>query len=143
MDITSDVVYTRALRNLPSETRLIRFGLTPIRSGYCFSTSLVDGIGGDVAVSFLFPTLSVQMLLLEQLACGLGLGMMAVAALTLGVKLCGWHGYHLMFLATAAGAIAEIWRERKVYWTGIADGCGKMVHRPLLPLFLWPERWFF
>ena len=39
----------------------------------------------------LFPAFSGRMPLLEQLACALGLGMMAVAALTLGVKLCGFQ----------------------------------------------------
>ena len=29
------------------------------------------------------------------------------------------------------GGIAEIWRNRKVYLTGIADGCRKMVRRPV------------
>jgi hypothetical protein len=52
---------------------------------------------------FLFPTLSEQMPLLEQLACGLGLGMMAVAALTLGVKLCGFSGRGLILMVTAVG----------------------------------------
>jgi hypothetical protein len=133
MDITSDVVYTRALRNFT-----IRDQVNPVwfDSDFdlviAFLLPLLTALAGMWLFRFLFPTLSVQMLLLEQLACGLGLGMMAVAALTLGVKLCGWHGYHLVFLATAAGAIAEIWRERKVYWTRIADGCGKMVHRPVI-----------
>ncbi len=79
----------------------------------------------------LFPSLNGQMPLLEQLACGLGLGVMAVAALTLGIKLCGWHGYHLVFLMTVVGAIAEIWRNRKVHWTRIADGCRKLARRPV------------
>ena len=62
--------------------------------------------------------------------------MMAVAAFTLGIKLCGWHGYRLVFLATAAGAIAEIWCNRKAYGTGITDGCLKVVRGPVPLPFL-------
>jgi hypothetical protein len=97
-----------------------------------FLLPLLTAWAGMWLFRFLFPSLGGQMPLLEQLTCGLGLGMMAVAAFTLGIKLCSWHGYHLVFLTTAAGAIAEIWRDRKVYWTGIADGCGKLVHRPVI-----------
>ena len=81
---------------------------------------------------FLFPTLSGQTPLLEQLAYSLGLGMLAVAALTLGVKLCGFHGRGLMLMVAAVGAIAEIWRDRKVYWTRISNGFWKMVHSPVI-----------
>jgi hypothetical protein len=97
-----------------------------------FLLPLLTALTGMWLFRFLFPTLGSQMPLLEQLVCGLGLGMMAVAAFTLGVKLCGFHGYRLVFLTTAAGAIAEIWYNRKVYWTRIADGCGKMVHSPVI-----------
>jgi len=62
----------------------------------------------------------------EQLACGLGLGMMAVAALTLGIKLCGFHGRGWVLVLTATGALAEFWRDRKVFWNGIAGGFRKM-----------------
>jgi len=70
--------------------------------------------------------------LLEQLACGLGLGMMAVAAVTLGVKLCGFHGGGLSLTATAIGGSAEIWRNRKAYGTGIAGGFQKMMVNPIM-----------
>jgi hypothetical protein len=92
----------------------------------------LTALAGMWLFRLLFPALSVQMQLLEQLACGLGLGMMAVAAFTLGIKLCGGHGYHLVLLTTAAGAIAEIWRNRKVYWASTADGFWKMVHNPVI-----------
>jgi hypothetical protein len=85
---------------------------------------------------FLFSTLSGQMSLLEQLAYSLGLGMMAVAALTLGVKLCGFHGRGLIFMVTAVGAIAEIWRDRKVLLTKIADGCRNLVRSPITAIFV-------
>jgi hypothetical protein len=92
----------------------------------------LTALAGMWLFRFLFSTLSGQMPLLEQLACSLGLGMMAVAALTLGVKLCGFHGRGLILMATAVGAIAEIWRTRKVYRTRITDGFGKMVHSPVI-----------
>ena len=57
-----------------------------------FLLPLLTALAGMWLFRLLFSTLSGQMPLLEQLACGLGLGMMAVAALTLGVKLCGFHG---------------------------------------------------
>ena len=53
--------------------------------------------------------------LLEQLACGLGLGMMAVAAVTLGVKLLGFHGHYLVFCLTAIGSLWELQRHREVF----------------------------
>jgi len=73
---------------------------------------------------FLFPTLSERMPLLEQLACSLGLGMMAVAALTLGVKLCGFHGGGVILSLIALGSVAEIWRYHKAFWEKIADSYG-------------------
>ncbi len=97
-----------------------------------FLLPLLTTLAGMWLFRFLFPTLVGQMPLLEQLTCSMGLGMMAVAALTLGVKLCGWHGYRLIFLATAMGALAEIERNRKAYWAGIADASRKMVHRPVI-----------
>ena len=78
-----------------------------------FLLPLLTALAGMWLLRLLFPSLGRQMPLLEQLACALGLGMMAVAALTLGIKLCGFHGYRLMFLATAAGGAAEIWRDRR------------------------------
>ena len=78
-----------------------------------------------------FPSLALRMLILEQLAYGLGLGMMAVAALTLGIKLSGFHGYRVVFVLTAAAGLMEIWHSRKIYWLEIADGCRKLVRRPI------------
>ena len=84
----------------------------------------------------MFSNLSEQMPLLEQLACSLGLGMMAVAALTLGVKLCGFHGRGLILMVTAVGAIAEIWRDRKVLLTKITAGSWKIVRSPITAIFV-------
>ena len=84
-----------------------------------FLLPLLTALAGMWLFRLLFPALSVQMPLLEQLACGLGLGMMAVAALTLGVKLCGYSGQRLIFAVTALGGIAEIWRDREAFLKGI------------------------
>jgi hypothetical protein len=92
----------------------------------------LTALAGMWLLRLLFSPLSGRMLLREQLACGLGLGMMAVAALTLGVKLCGFHGRGLILVATAVGAMAEIWRDRNVYRTRIAGGFWKMVHSPVI-----------
>ena len=101
-----------------------------------FLLPLLTALAGMWLFRLLFPALSERMPLLEQLAYGLGLGMMAVAALTLGVKLCGWHGRGLILVLTAVGAIAEIWRDRNVYWTGITDGSRKMVRSPISAVFV-------
>ena len=77
------------------------------------------------------PGLSGRMPMAEQLACGLGLGMMAVAALTLGVKLCGFHGRGWVLVLTTAGSVAELWRDRRTFRNGIADGFRKMVSKPV------------
>ena len=71
----------------------------------------------------------------EQLAYSLGLGMMVAAALTLGVKLCGFHGRGLILMVTAVGAIAETWRDRKVLLTKITDSSWKRVRSPITAIF--------
>jgi hypothetical protein len=74
--------------------------------------------------------------LLEQMAYSLGLGMMAVAALTLGVKLCGFSGRSLILVVTVLGSVAEIWRDRKALLTGIAGGCRELIHSPVATAIL-------
>jgi hypothetical protein len=96
-----------------------------------FLLPLMTALAGMWLLRFLFPVLARQMPLLEQPAGGLGLGMMAVAALTLGVKLCGFHGRGLIFLVTAAGGSAELWRHRTAFLTGMRSGCRELVHRPV------------
>ena len=96
-----------------------------------FMLPLLTALAGMWLFHFLFPALSERMPLLEQLACALGLGMMAVAALTLGVKLCGFSGRGLVFFVATIGAIAEMWRDRKAFLTGISGGCRKLVHGPV------------
>ena len=100
-------------------------------TGIAFALPLLTALMGMWLFRFMFPRLGGQMPLLEQLACGLGLGMMAVAAFTLGIKLCGFHGYYLVYLATGIGAIAELWHNHKAYGIGIAEGCRKLAHHPV------------
>jgi len=99
--------------------------------GIAFVLPLLTALTGMWLFRFLFPSLGGQMPLLEQLACGLGLGMMAVAALTLSIKLCGFNGYHMVYLAMAAGGIAEIWHDRKTFWPRITGSCRKLARRPV------------
>ena len=100
-------------------------------TGIAFVLPLLTALAGMWLFRFLFPSLCEPMPLLEQLACALGLGMMGVAALTLGLKLCGFHGYHLVYLVTAASGTAEIWRNRKTYGIGFADFFRKLAHHPV------------
>jgi hypothetical protein len=97
-----------------------------------FLLPLLTALAGMWLFRLLFPTLSEQMPLLEQLACGLGLGMMAVAALTLGVKLCGFSGRGIILGVTAVGGIAEMWHDRKAFLKGMADDSRKLVHTPVV-----------
>jgi hypothetical protein len=101
-----------------------------------FLLPLLTALAGMWLFRLLFPALSERMPLLEQLACGLGLGMMAVAALTLGIKLCGFSGRGLILGVTAAGGIAEIWRDRKVFLTVISGGFQKLIRSPVATVIL-------
>jgi len=96
-----------------------------------FLLPVLTALAGMWLFRFLFPGLSRQMPILEQLAYALGLGMMAVAAITLGVKLCGFHGYRLIFLMAVAGSAAEVWRDRRRFLTGLTAGCRVMAGRPV------------
>jgi hypothetical protein len=122
----------KALRDLP-----LRFPTNPAwfdsnsDKALAFLLPLLTALAGMWLFRFLFPSLSRQMPLLEQLAYGLGLGMMAVAALTLGVKLCGFSGQRLILAVTAVGGIAEMWCHRKAFLTGISGGFQKLIRSPV------------
>jgi hypothetical protein len=96
-----------------------------------FLLPLLITLTGMWLFRFLFPTLGGQLPLLEQLAYGLGLGMMAVAAFTLGIKLCGFSGRGLILSVTVVGGIAEMWCHRKAYLTGISGGYRKLIRNPV------------
>jgi hypothetical protein len=95
-----------------------------------FLLPLLTAFAGIWLLRFFFSTLDGRMPFFEQLACGLGLGMMAVAALTLGVKLCGFHGCGLILVVTALGATAEIWRDCGVILTKITDSSRTLFRNP-------------
>lgn len=83
--------------------------------GIAFLLPLLTALSGMWLLRFLVPSLVARMPLLEQLACALGLGMMAAAALTLGIKLCGWSGREVIFVSALTGSVAEIWRRYRLY----------------------------
>ncbi len=124
----------KPLRQLPTKNpappawSLTHPDLDPV---IAFLLPLLTALAGMWLFHLLFPALSGRIPLLEQLACALGLGMMAVAALTLGVKLCGFSGRGLVFFVATIGAIAEMWHDRKAFLTGISGGCRKLVHGPV------------
>jgi hypothetical protein len=108
-----------------------------VRDGtLAFLLPLLTALTGMWLFRVLFFRLSGQMPMLEQLAYGLGLGMMAVAAFTLGIKLCGFPGRGLVLATTAVGAMTEVWRNRKVILTKITGGYGKMLSRPMTAIFI-------
>jgi hypothetical protein len=135
--LPGDLLHVRALRYFPlrSPTNPAWFD-SKSDLAIAFLLPLLTALAGMWLFRFLFSTLSGQMPLLEQLACGLGLGMMTVAALTLGVKLCGFHGRGLVLMTTAIGAIAEIGRDRKVFLTRITDSSWKMLCSPITAIFV-------
>ena len=96
-----------------------------------FLLPLLTALSGVWLLRAIFTSLCERLPYLEKLACGFGLGMMAVAALTLGVKLCGFHGRGWVLALTVAGGVAELWRDRKVIGNGIAGGFRKMISDPL------------
>jgi len=92
---------------------------------------VLTALSGVWLLRLLFGPLSGRMPMAEQLACGLGLGMMAVAALTLGIKLCGFHGRGWVLVLTGAVALVELRRDRKVFGSGIAGGFRNLIFDPL------------
>ena len=95
-----------------------------------FLLPLMTALAGLGLLRGLFPTLHPRLEILEQLACGLGLGMMAVAGLTVGVKLCGFHGHGLALAATGVGALISSWCCREDILGGILPGLKWAVRSP-------------
>ena len=137
LDATGSQWHLKALRDLPMKSPANPAWFNSGRDTViAFMLPLLTALAGMWLVRFLFPTLGVQMPLLEQLAYGLGLGMMVVAALTLGVKLCGYSGRGLILSVTALGSIAEIWHHHKAFWAKIAGSSWKLVKSPITIVFL-------
>src|SRR4030095_11764344 len=51
---------------------------------------------------------------------------------TLGVKLCGFQGYGLILFLVAAGAVAELWHDRKVLQVTASAGFWKAFLNPVV-----------
>ena len=133
-DLTPDAVLhiTASPNLLKSKATNPSWFDSPSDAAIAFLLPLLTGLSGVWLLRLVFGEgLSVRMPLAEQLACGLGLGMMAVAALTLGIKLCGFHGRGWVLVLTGAGALAELWRNRRVFGNGIAGGVGKTISNPV------------
>jgi len=96
-----------------------------------FLLPLLTALSGLGLVRLLFPALEPRLPFLEKLACGFGLGMMVVAALTLGVKLCGWHGRGLVLVVTGAGGIFGLWHHRRTLCAGIPSGLKDLIRNPV------------
>lgn len=75
-----------------------------------FCLPLLTTLTGFGLGFLIFPTVWPRINLAEQLACGLALGMMGVAAVTLGLKLCGVHVAETIFILTLLGAVVAISR---------------------------------
>jgi hypothetical protein len=132
IDITPDaVMHPKALRDLT-----IRNLANPPWFDSVFDGVIAGLLPGLTALAgmwlfrLLFPTLTPSLPLVEQWAYGLGLGMMAVAAGTLGLKLCGFHGDHWIGLAAGAGAAAEIGWHRKTYGAELMRGLRQLRLHP-------------
>lgn len=134
LDFAADEkMFYKALRGFPTRNLANPDWFDSISdAGIAFLLPLLTALTGMWLFRFLFPGLGGQVPLWEQLAGGLGLGMMAVAAVTLGIKLCGLNGYHLVHLAVTVGGIAEIWRDRGIFQTRMVDSTRKLVRRPVL-----------
>ncbi len=131
--MTNDIISVETLHDLPLRTAANPgwFG-SPVDAITAFLLPLMTSLSGMWLLRLMFGPLIARQPLAEQLACGFGLGMMAVAALTLGVKLCGFHGRGWVLTLTVAGALGELWRDRKVFGNGIADGFRKIISRPVV-----------
>ena len=103
-----------------------------------FLLPLLTALSGIWLLRLFFPALSDRVRLPERLACGLGLGMMAVAAITLGIRLCGFRGQGVVLFATGAGATAAMWHYRRILWSKTADSFAKRVPQPIaaIPVIL-------
>lgn len=137
IDISGATVAASALRELPIKNyRNPEWFDSETDTVMAFLLPLLTALAGMWLLRYLVPSLSGQMPFLQQLAYGLGLGMMFVAALTLGIKLCGFHGRGVIFMVAAVGAIAEVWRDRRVLLTKITDSYWKTIRHPIPATFL-------
>jgi hypothetical protein len=93
-----------------------------------FFLPLLTALSGVWLLRWMFPNLELSWP--ETLAGSFGLGMMAVAALTLAMKLCGFHGRGVVLVLVAIGSVAELWRDRKMLSQNFFDS-KRIIHRPV------------
>jgi hypothetical protein len=138
VDQSSDGVTTaRGLRTLAIRKQVDPAWFSSKRDTLiAFLLPLLTALAGRWLFRFLFPSLASRLPLLEQLACALGLGMLALAGLTLGTKLCGFHGYGLVLVVTALGAGAEAWCHRADYANGLTGGFSNALRAPIAAVLL-------
>jgi hypothetical protein len=99
-----------------------------------FLLPLLTALAGLWLLGILSPGLYQKMPFLEKLACSLGLGAMAVSALTLGMKLCGFHGRGVVLFVSAAGALTAIWNNRRAVGTEFSGGLQRAIQSPVVML---------
>ena len=96
-----------------------------------FLLPLLTAISGMLLLRLLFAQTAAKMGVLEQMACAFGLGMMAVAALTLSMKLWGFHGYRVVYCAVTLGSVVELLRNQKSYWAAVAGWSSRVIRNPV------------
>ena len=87
-------------------------------------------LSGLWLIKWVFPDGS-NLPLMQRVACGFGLAMMAVAAVTLGVKLGGFSGWGIVLLITAAGALLALWEQRSNFATCCISGVRLALRTPI------------
>jgi len=133
VSLANNSVTTQSLRNVPPRTvSNPDWFLSRSDRVIAFLLPLLTALTGMGILRWVLPPLYPAMPLLEKLACGFGLGMMAVAALTLGIKLCGFHGPDVVLVITALGAIASLWYDHRTFRFGLAAGLRKAFTNPLV-----------
>lgn len=127
----------RAIRplspKLPAEASLLGGGEAVVALVLPFLAAFM----GLRLLKFVLPALVARMGLWESVACGFGVGMMAVASLTLGVKLSGVLGIQVVPVVVVGLAGYELWASRRALWTWMRRDAGATLWHPVVPvLFL-------
>ena len=139
VDLTPDsMIQAKSLRDLPIREPVNPpwFG-SPLDATVAFLLPLLTALSGVWLLKWLFSSdWTGRLPPAEWLACGHGLGMMAVAGLTLGVKLCGFHGRGWVLALTSLGALAELWRDRRVFFNETAATLRRITSNPVTVVLL-------
>lgn len=101
-----------------------------------FLFPLLVAFVGIRLVKVSFPGLVAKMNLWEMSACGFGLGMMVVAALTLWIKLTDVVGIQLVPVVVVALAGYELWVSRMAIWGWVRERAGETLWHPVVPILM-------